>query len=182
MQRIINKYVVECPWLSGLVDETRLIEKYKNNFRNLQTYSDQTAFQKGRLDSLKMEDYGADCIKIDDTEVITKCLFDKINYNTLWEEPIGWFIHKYDKSIQTKVHTDKKRNGVLIYPIIPKSYTIVYVDKNNHKSEIYRYTYRCPTIINASIPHYVEDLNLEKIHFQISLFINTKDWRKVINE
>lgn len=182
MQRIINKYVIECPWLSGLVDEKQLIEKYKNNFKNLQTHSDQTAFQKGRLDSLKMEDYGADCIKVDNTEVITKCLFNKINYNTLWEEPIGWFIHKYDKSIQTKVHTDKKRNGVLIYPIIPKSYTIVYVDKNNYKSEIYRYTYRCPTIINASIPHYVEDLNLEKIHFQISLFINTNDWRKVINE
>lgn len=56
MQRIINKYVIECPWLSGLVDEKQLIEKYKNNFKNLQTHSDQTAFQKGRLDSFKIED------------------------------------------------------------------------------------------------------------------------------
>ena len=54
---------------------------------------------------------------------------------------------------------------------------------NEDKSkEVHRHTYRCPTIINATIPHYVEDANFKKIHFQISLFIKIDDWSKVFVE
>ena len=128
MSRIKNKFVIEFPWLEGLLDEDALIKKFKNKNRPLEVHSDETAFETGNMKSLKMTDYGVDCIRIEEDDPIVTPLFKKLNYNAFRENPFGWFIHKYDTEMQTKVHTDKDRNGVLIYPMIPKSYTIVYVD------------------------------------------------------
>lgn len=182
MQILVNKFIVECPQLSDLIDEDALIAKFIDKTKNLESHSDDTAFTTNKMESLKMTDYGVDCVRIEADEPLVAPLFKKLNYDMFWEDPFGWFIHKYNVEMQTKVHTDQKRNAVLIYPIVPKAYTIVYVDPVDKHTEIYRHTYRCPTIINASIPHYIEDGNLEKIHFQISLFVNSTDWSTVVNE
>lgn len=180
MSRIKNKFIIEFPWLEGLLDEDALIAKFIDKTKNLDLHSDDTAFITTKMESLKMTDYGVDCVRIEADELLVAPLFQKLNYNMFWEDPFGWFIHKYNVEMQTKIHTDQKRNAVLVYPIIPKAYTIVYVDPGDKQTEIYRHTYRCPTIINASIPHYIEDGNLEKIHFQISLFINGDNWNEVV--
>lgn len=181
MDKIVNNFIVEFPELECIINEDALISKFIDKTKNLEAHSDNTAFTVEKMKSLKMTDYGVDCVRVEADEPLVAPLFERLNYDTFCEDPFGWFIHKYNIKIQTKVHTDQKRNAVLIYPIIPKSYTIVYVDPEDIQKEIYRHTYRCPTVINASIPHYIEDGNLEKVHFQISLFLkNIDNWENCV--
>ncbi len=176
MKPIVNKYVVEVPWLEGLLDEDTLVEKYEK-----ESFDEFDEGDKNHVLAGRHSWSGSGWIRFESDEPITRVLFDKIDRSTQWKEPFGWFIHKYDIKMQTAIHTDKDRNAVLIYPIIPKAYTIVYMNEDKSK-EVHRHTYRCPTIINATIPHYVEDANFKKIHFQISLFIKIDDWSKVFVE
>tara|TARA_B100001057_G_C22855499_1_gene952523 strand:+ start:350 stop:952 length:603 start_codon:yes stop_codon:yes gene_type:complete len=92
------------------------------------------------------------------------------------------------------------RNVVLIYPIAPLDYDIVYVDKCEegmeqldtdfyHRpyedslpyeyDEVFRHTYRCPTFLNTKHPHAVEERRERKM---LSFRVNFGDINWTFND
>jgi hypothetical protein len=88
------------------------------------------------------------------------------------------------KWMRPHIDNEPGRNAVLIYPIEPTDYQIIYTDKAEEGmedvnsdfysrpyedtvpyeyKEIFAHTYRCPTFLNTKHPHCVKDLRERKM-------------------
>ena len=95
------------------------------------------------------------------------------------EPPQAWLTHKLPE-YYIKPHIDTDRDAVLIIPIDPKHYNIHFLsDISNEESIIYTHQYRCPTMPHAKIPHFIDDMNVERFFIQVSFYFKDFNWERL---
>lgn len=99
--------------------------------------------------------------------------------NLFYKQPESWLTHKLPE-YQIDPHIDNDRDTVIVIPLQPNSYDLIFLENlENLESEVFRHTYKCPALLNAKIPHYVNDKGIERFFIQISFYIKDYSWNKV---
>ena len=179
---VVNDYVIEMPDLIS----------------HLPTADEVKAISSAKVGSVTPEftsDWdGQTWYLITDNE---KCenVIGKFNSSHLVAYPEVWLCEKVsDKWIRP--HIDTERLSVLIYPIVPTSYDIQFVDKweddlalftrsyentvSYSYNTVHTHTYTCPTLINAKVPHCLPS-TAAKTTLQISMYFggSASDWANI---
>lgn len=216
--QIINDYVLELPELSSLLNPDSLQTLY-NDYRQMPVDNDSDLVTSWSPEDRQATDNlnagarvwdldwdGKEYIRVHPSEVdsltsenklFVKRIFECFNQDVMFDQIEGWMINKKE-TVWMRPHIDRQRNCVLIVPIFPKNYNIVWtkhedtgesrptqqqiekqLDEKKWGEILYEHTYRMPTIINGKIPHTVFDYKQNsRRHFQISLFFDSSDWDK----
>lgn len=96
--------------------------------------------------------------------------------------PQAWLTHKLPE-YYIKPHIDTDRDAVLIIPIDPMQYCIHFLsDMSDEKSIIYSHQYKCPTMPHAKIPHFVDDMNIERFFIQVSFYFKDFNWESLYED
>lgn len=155
-----NDYIIELPQLENSFDDNQLWTSCQNNKHNIYEY------------------YGVEYFEIPPTQPEVKHIFNSINSDMMYQQPMGWYMHKFEDK-WLKPHIDTDRDAIIMFPIKPKNYTITFLDSLETQNIIYEHRYNCPTIVNSKVPHCVYDQGIDRHFFQISLFIKDFDWNKL---
>jgi len=219
--QIINDYVIELPELRSLLNPARLQQLY-NDYRQMPvdneselvtSWSPEDRQATDNLDAgarvwdldwdgkeyIRVHPDETDSLSEDNKQYVQK-IFDCFNTDLMFDQIEGWMINKKE-TVWMRPHIDRQRNCVLIVPIYPENYNIVWTDnedtgESRPTSEqieqqlrdqkwgntLYEHTYRMPTIIHGKIPHTVFDYKQNsRRHFQLSLFYKSSDWDKELD-
>lgn len=218
LDQIINNYVLELPELVPSLNPSSLQNLY-NDYRQMPvdenselvtSWSPEDRQATDNLDAgAKVWDLdwdGKEYIRVHPTETdnlsqhnqkFVEEIFNCFNQDVMFDQLEGWMINKKE-DVWMRPHIDRQRNCVLIVPIFPQNYNIVWtehedtgISRPSHDQIekqlqdqkwgeiLYEHTYRMPTIINGKIPHTVFDYKqTSRRHFQLSLFFRSSDWDK----
>ena len=146
-------FLIELPQLSNLYDEQKMWE------------------EKDLYDHHVNERYGVECWQVP----IPTNIKHNLNLDIMSKEPIGWLMHKFEHA-RLEPHIDTDRDTIIMFPHLPKKYEISYLDDLENQNVIFTHQYKCPTLLNSKIPHTVFDKGIDRVFFQISLFIKDYSW------
>jgi len=195
---MINDYVIEFPEFNNLFDKDQLLRSCRLNKTFAEWKKGLSSNEIDIASKMKMEhflsedpnahaikNYGVTSYEVPETQPEVKHIFEAINQELMWKKPMGW-LNCHNGNEWTRPHIDAVRNAVFQFPIYPKKYTLVYLDKNNwdrnsypQPKHIWEHKVSCPIIENVSIPHCVYDKGIKRIHFQISLYFKDYSWEKI---
>jgi len=158
----MHDWVIELPWLIGSID----LHALKRNY----------PYDKAKNDPWR----GVRCLEIEQDNPEMREFFKLYHKNEHYSKsPTYWLTHK---SADTWIspHVDLTRDAVLLFPIIPETHTIKFLESSeSDENVIDEWTYRCPSIPHAKIPHCVHDNGIERWFLQISLHIKNYSWEHV---
>ena len=171
--QIVNKYIIELPEIIDMIPPKEELWSHRTGVleENQRAWDGQTWYE---------------------TDIEVQSLF-----NPKFIEP-GTTIDPYltikheGKWMRPHIDNAPGRLAVIIYPIIPNDYDIVYTDNMDWDMEnqdttfyesydhkvpydyniIFRHKYRCPTMLNTKLPHAIEELRERRM---LSFRINFGD-------
>ena len=149
--QIINDYVIELPELQSLLNPKRLQQLY-NDYRQMPVDNESelvTSWSPEDREATDNLDAGARVWDLDwdgkeyirvhpdetdnlnkDNKQYVKQIFDCFNKDLMFDQIEGWMINKKE-TVWMRPHIDRQRNCVLIVPIYPENYNIVWTDNED---------------------------------------------------
>ena len=145
----MNNFILELPELKNYYSQAELIKIWEDNQHVPFGFQDYCV--ESRI------------IKID----ITK----KLNHNIMTKEPEVWLAHKFAEQ-KLVPHIDEYLQ--LVIPIDPQTYEVQFLNNMKDTNIIYSHTYRMPTLLNAHLPHMVNDKYMKRLFIGIQLYFKQK--------
>jgi hypothetical protein len=159
----MNKWVIELPHLENSIDLNGLMKNYP--------------WDKGTNDPWR----GVSCYEVTYEQKEICDFMNKYNDSIHFSRPPSYWLTHKAKDAWISPHTDQTREAVLLFPFIPKTHTINFLENvDDSKSVIFSHEYIYPSIPNAKIPHCVFDMGVERYFLQISLYIKDYTWDNLV--
>ena len=159
---MIHDYVIELPWLEGIIDFEALKANYPYHLNDNDPWR------------------GVQCYHVTYDQKEVRDFMDKFHDNPNWSNaPTYWLTHSL-KDAWLSPHIDELRDATVIFPIEPKTHTIHFLENlDDENSIIYSHDYKSPCMPHAKLPHMVKDKEVDRWFFQISYHIKDYSWKRV---